>query len=186
MTIEKDRTIRQLETELEAMRIRCEEAEEILGAIRRHEVDALVVKGPDGDQVFTLQGAERPYRTIMEAMSEGAITVATDDGTVLYCNSRFSEMTGTPLNKILGASVHDLVISRNGQSLDAMLAVCGIKGNRGEYFLKTADGGRVPVSLSARALMLNDVEACCIVATDLTDQMRAQEALAKVRDHLEE
>ena len=44
----------------------------------------------------------------------------------------------------------------------------------------------MPVSLSARLLMLNDVECFCIVATDLTDQMRAQEALEVARDHLEE
>ena len=40
-------------------------------------------------------------------------------------------------------------------------------------------GEEVPVSLSARSLMLNDVEAFCIVATDLTDQKRTQEALEK-------
>ena len=34
--------------------------------------------------------------------------------------------------------------------------------------------------------MMNDVEAFCIVATDLTDQKRAQEALEEAYDHLEE
>ena len=34
--------------------------------------------------------------------------------------------------------------------------------------------------------MLNDVDAFCIVATDLTDQKRAQKTLEQVRDHLEE
>jgi PAS domain S-box-containing protein len=179
------KTNRQLEAELEATRLRLEEAEETLRAIRNHEVDAIVVDGPEGQQVFTLQGAEQPYRTLMETMSEGALTVATD-GTILYCNSRLSELMKMPLNKIIGAPFNNFVISRNEQSLETMLHVCGENSCRGEFFLKTADGGEAPVSLSARSLMLNDVEAFCIVAADLTDRMRAQEALEKARDHLEE
>ena len=176
--MESSNTNPQLEAEVDTLRRRLEEAEETLRAIRNYEVDALVVNGPDGDQVFTLQGAERPYRTFMEAMSEGALTVATD-GTVLYCNTRLSELIETPLNRIIGASFHDFAVSRNGQSLGEMLRVCGIRGCRGDFFLKTANGGEVPVSLSARSLMLDDVEAFCVVATDLTDQIGAREALRK-------
>ena len=53
-------------------------------------------------------------------------------------------------------------------------------------FSRPRTEGEVPVSLSARSLMMNDVEAFCIVTTDLTDQKRAQEALEKAHDHLEE
>ncbi|HUJ68688.1 MAG TPA: PAS domain S-box protein [Syntrophorhabdales bacterium] len=183
--MKSNRTIRQLEAEVEALGLRIDEAGEILRAIRNYEVDALVVKGRDGDQVFTLQGAERPYRIFMEAMSEGALTVAAD-GMILYCNSRLSELIGAPLNKLIGASFHDIVVSRNGQSLGEMLHVCGVNGCRGDFVLKSLKGGEVPVSLSARALMLDDVEAFCIVATDLTERMRSQAAPEKARDNLEE
>jgi len=183
--MENRKTNRQLEAENEALRLRLEEAEETLRAITNNEVDALVVEGPEGQQIFTLQGAEQPYRILMETMSEGALTITTD-GTVLYCNSRLAELIGTPLNNLLGASFHDFVISRDGQSLEAMLRVCAIETCRGEFFLKTAGGGEVPVSLSVRPLMLNDMQAFCIVATDLTDQMRAREAVERARDHLEE
>ena len=177
--------IHQLETEVEALGLRLEEAGEILRAIRNYEVDALVVKGPDGDQVFTLQGAEHPYRVLVETMSEGALTMASD-ATILFCNSRLAELIQVPLNRIIGASFHDYVISGNGQSLEAMLHACEKEGCRGEFFLKAADGTQVPVSLSARLLMLDDVGAFCIVVTDLTDQMRARKVLEKSRDHLEE
>ncbi|MGD0231447.1 MAG: PAS domain S-box protein [Syntrophorhabdales bacterium] len=181
--MEKTR-IRDLEAEVKALRIRLDEAEETLRAIRNHEIDALVVNGPDGGQVFTLQGAEHPYRVLVETMNEGAATVATD-GTILYCNSRLSELTGMPLNKLLGASFHDFVMSRNRQSLEAMLRACGKEGCKGDFLLRTADGGEVPVSLSARSLMLNDAEAFCIVATDLTERKRAEDELQKAHDDLE-
>jgi PAS domain S-box-containing protein len=179
------RTVQELEAELKATQLRLEEAEETIRAIRNNEIDALVVDGPQGQQVFTLQGADLPYRTLMETMSEGALTT-TADGTILYCNGHFSELIGMPLNKIIGVSIHDFVISRNRQSLAAMLQACGKEDCRGEFFVTTAKGGEVPVSLSARSLMMNDVEAFCIVATDLTNQKRAQESLEAAYDHLEE
>ena len=43
--------------ELEELRQRLQEAEETLDAIRNGEVDALVVCGPSGEKVFTLEGA---------------------------------------------------------------------------------------------------------------------------------
>ena len=46
--------------ELDELRRRLQEAEETLDAIRSGEVDALVVSGPEGEQVFTLRGAELP------------------------------------------------------------------------------------------------------------------------------
>ena len=80
-------------SELNELRARLAMAEETLEAIRNGDVDALLVKTPEGDQVFSLKGAERPYRLLVEAMNEGALT-ALKDGTILYCNLRFAEMVG--------------------------------------------------------------------------------------------
>ena len=153
----KNRTNPELEAEVEALRLRLEEAEETLRAIRNNEVDALVVDGPQGQQVFTLQGAEQPYRILMETMSEGALTVATD-GTILYCNQRLSDLIEMPLNQVIGASLHDLVVPRNGQSLEAMLRECGQEACRGEFLLKTGSGKEVPVLLSVRPLTPGSTE----------------------------
>ena len=77
---------------------RAEEAEETIRAIHSGEVDALVVSTEHGDQIFTLAGAEKPYRIMMETMNEGAVTMV-PDGTILYCNQRFADMVKTPLEK---------------------------------------------------------------------------------------
>src|SRR6201986_5686998 len=68
---------------------RVSELEETLRAIRSGEVDAVVVSAPQGDQVFTLQGAEHPYRLLDETIDEGAATLS-NDGTVLYSNQSFA------------------------------------------------------------------------------------------------
>src|SRR5690349_10416156 len=78
-------------SELERVRARLAEVENTLEAIRSGEVDAVVVNGPRGTQVFTLQTGDQPYRVMAESMNEGAATVTTD-GTILFCNRRFADM----------------------------------------------------------------------------------------------
>ena len=53
----------QLEAEIAALRIRLEESEETLHAIRSGAVDAFVVEGPHGEKVYALESADRPYST---------------------------------------------------------------------------------------------------------------------------
>lgn len=48
------------DAELDELRQRLAEAQETLRAIYQGEVDALVVRGPAGPQVFTLRGAQEP------------------------------------------------------------------------------------------------------------------------------
>ncbi len=64
------------------LRVQLEESQATLRAIRSGDVDAITVNTPAGERVFTLKGAEEPYRVMVEAMSEGAVTV-TPDGTIL-------------------------------------------------------------------------------------------------------
>src|SRR5215212_35997 len=71
-------TQRDLLDENRELRARLEAAEETLRAIRADEVDALVVKHGDADQVCTLQGADQAYRTFVEVMCQGAATVSAD------------------------------------------------------------------------------------------------------------
>ena len=59
----------------ETLRARLAEAEEMLRAIRQGEIDALVVEGAGGNQVYTLHSAEEPYRNLVEQMQEGAVVL---------------------------------------------------------------------------------------------------------------
>ena len=85
-----------------------QEAEETLDAIRSGEVDALVVSGPSGEKVFTLEGAEHPYRVLVESMNEGAISLSLD-GTILYCNAAFARLIECPLDRIMGRDLSEFV-----------------------------------------------------------------------------
>src|SRR5512138_744077 len=94
--------------ENQQLRARLEEAEETLRAIRSGEVDALVVSTPDGERLFTLQGADHSYRALVERMNEGALTL-TSDGMILYANQRFAAMLKAPLEKVIGSQVEEWI-----------------------------------------------------------------------------
>jgi hypothetical protein len=71
------------ERELADLVDRLEVAQSTLDAIQSGAVDAVVVKGVEGSQIYSLTGAEQRFRIYVEQMQEGAIT-ASDEGLVLY------------------------------------------------------------------------------------------------------
>src|SRR5690242_21358132 len=79
------------------------EAEDTLNAIRNGTVDALVVRTPRGEQLFTLKGADQTYRALVENMNEGAVTL--NDGIISFCNQHFARMARSPLEKIFGTPI---------------------------------------------------------------------------------
>ena len=65
-----------LRQEITELRQRLEEAEQTLNAIRNGEVDALVVDTKLGEKIFTLEGADTVYRTAIENINEGTVTIS--------------------------------------------------------------------------------------------------------------
>src|SRR5215471_18360685 len=86
------------------LRLRVRELEETFQAIRSGRADAVVADGSEGTQVFTLQGAEHPYRVLVESMNEGAATLD-ERGTVLYANASFTGILGLLSEDLIGKSL---------------------------------------------------------------------------------
>src|SRR3954454_9694411 len=105
---------------VESLHRRLQEAEDTLQAIREGDVDALVMQTPDGEQIYTLRTADQPYRLIVEQMREGALTVSAD-GTVLYCNARFSELVGRSSVEIVGQGFATFVAPRHRAAIGVLL-----------------------------------------------------------------
>ena len=165
-----------LAAEIEELRARLVEAEDTLQAISRGEVDALVVEGPRGEQVFTLEGADHSYRIFLEEMHEGAVTL-TAGGVILYCNRRFAEIVGTPLEEVIGRSLFRFVREADRAELDSILRA-GLNGSGKGEMAFLSRGEPAPVYLAASTLRLDEVEAVCLVVTDLTLQKRNEQLVA--------
>ncbi len=163
--------------ELSMLRSRLSELEETLQAIRSGAVDALIVSGNEGDQVFTLQGAEHPYRVLVESMNEGAVTL-TSSGDLLYANRRFADMLGFPLEQLIGSSLRERVRNVDPAILDSILLEGESEPQKLACDLATFDGGLLPVNLSFSPLKGHDFHGICLIATDLTQQKLREAALA--------
>ena len=171
--------------QIQALLVRLEDAEETLRAIRHGEVDGLVVVGPQGDQVFTLKGADHPYRVMIEAMEEGAATLGAD-GTILFCNRRFASLLRLSHAQVLGVPLARFLAAESQHGFTGLTAACRDgHAARGEIELVASDGTVVPVSLACSILSDDATESLCIVATDLTARYAAEAEIRQLNQELE-
>jgi PAS domain S-box-containing protein len=192
--------------EIKELRARLEEAEATLEAIRTGQVDGLVVSTPKGEQIYTISGAEKPYRVLIEEMKEGAVIVS-EDNKVLYCNKGFAEILKRPMEKIIGEDIHTIVSPTHMSSFEALMT----SGRMGkgvmtmEIALKTDYDTVIPTQISINSLIAGDVKTTFLVVVDLTQHMeedikrytanleeeinqrkKAENALKKIQNNLEE
>lgn len=174
--MKKNKTRKELLLEIETLSAQLAEKEDVLRAIKSGEVDALVVSGKKGEQVFTLAGAEQPYRIIIEEMIEGAALLAADDS-ILYCNSSFASMLKMPLEKLIGTRIADYVSPVHKALFQEILRERRQKGSRTEIKLLAMDGTFVPTYLSYNTLQMDDAQYVYLVVTDLTEHKQAETKL---------
>ena len=158
--------------EIQELRVRLEEAEETLRAIRLGEVDALVVTERSTERVYTLKSADRPYRLMIECMRQGAVTL-TAEGMVLYCNASFAQMLGLPIQRIIGHEVQRFI---GAASHDLFAALLRQEQNGHGEILLQAEGDPLPVYVAFSELPLEEPgePVLCMVVTDLTEQKRSE------------
>ncbi|HEX6534718.1 MAG TPA: PAS domain-containing sensor histidine kinase [Gemmatimonadaceae bacterium] len=165
---------------LDALRMRLQEAEETLRAIRLGEVDAVVVQGPDGPRTYTLVTADQVYRQLVEQMREGALTLSTA-GVILYCNARFSALLGRPHASIAGRRLRELADAGDVDRLQTLLDAAATGSASGEVRLRRGDGTPIPMLLSLSVLRAEAFNGICAVATDLTDRDHREQQAADER-----
>lgn len=155
---------------LEQLESRLAEAEETLRAIRAGEIDALVVQGANGEQIYTLRSAEQPYRYLIEQMQEGA-AILTTDGDILYCNRSFAELLRIPLERAIGLPVGRFFARTEQQVLAGLLEAgegkCATK-------LLASDGRTVDVYVSLTRTSSHAVEQHHLIVADLSQLIDAQ------------
>ncbi len=167
---------------VEELQIRLQEAEETLRAIREGEVDAIVVSGSQGEQVFSLFGAESIYRLIVETMKEAAFTV-TFDGKILYCNAQFGEFLKKSTGQIVGHSLEEFVAEADKEAVSSMLISVRKESVRRRLVFRGSDGAVSPAHISGNLLNQPDQASICIVASDLTELENSTELIRQLRSH---
>jgi diguanylate cyclase (GGDEF)-like protein/PAS domain S-box-containing protein len=168
--------------EMQRLRARLADTEEMLRAIRHGEVDALVVGADEGaERLFTLTNADRPYRRFVESMSDGAATISAD-GIVLYANHALASLTATFSQEIVGHPVHRLFAESCHERLDGVIGPGSASGSI-EAEILTSAGTTVPVQVGSSSVTVDGAHVTCLTVTDLTSERRAEAALAHSAQH---
>jgi PAS domain S-box-containing protein len=169
-----------LQGQIEELRLRLQEAEDTLRAIREGEVDAVIVSGSKGEQVFSLVGAESIYRLIVETMKEAAFTV-TFDGRILYCNGQFGEFVKRPLELIVGHPLREFVAEPSQAAAASFLLAAQRQPVKQRLVFQDLNCTNVPAHVSANVLNQPDGMSICVVATDLTELENSTELIQQLR-----
>ena len=157
--------------ELEQLKLRLEESEAVVDAIRNGIVDAVVVNSMPGESVYTLEGAERPYRLLVEAMQEG-VAVLNLEAVLLYCNPCLADLFKMSVENVTGCSLDDFVAESHRANWRDVLRTAGKTSTKKEVQLRRHDGTTFPASLAFSSLPLQKV---CLLVTDLSQQRMYEE-----------
>ena len=161
---------------IESLRLSLEEAEDTLRAIGNGEVDAFVVAGAEGDQLFTLNGADQPYRILVETMNEGAATLGAD-GTIQYCNNRLATMLQIPLENLIGTSFGSHVRQSDQPIITVLLKKSVGESVTEEVSMVVGTSIFLPVLISSSSGNNIGSQWISVVITDLTQQKRNEDIL---------
>jgi PAS domain S-box-containing protein len=162
------------DTTIAELRQRLAEAEDTLSAIRKGEVDALVVAGGEADEIFTIEG-EGAYRAFMETMDPGAVALDAS-GRVLYANSKLTSLLAGSLEDLQGRALEDVLEGGNASLLVDMLG----KPDRTESVVsmnfRDPDGAERHFDVSAKPLRIGVSTGFAVTFVDVTARVRAEAA----------
>ncbi len=176
------KTIEQLIIENEELHSRLAETEEALIAIRSGEVDAIVVSGTKGEQVYSISSAETPYRAFIEEMHEGVLTISRE-GLIIYCNQRFAEIVNEPIERVIGSYFNRYLIPGDKSKFDKLVTQQTHKKNN-DLIISLINSLYLKLSIQFLPVYLQG-DYSILVATDISEIKEEEEKLIKLHYLLE-
>jgi PAS domain S-box-containing protein len=164
-------------SELSGLREQIVYLQEALSAISSGGVDAVVIAEPEGEQIYTLTSADRPYRVIVEEMGEGAATVS-ENGVILFANPQLANFLGVERDSMIGRDLAEYVAKDQRSALASLLVASSEMTRRAELVLTGGERTNVPFLVSSTDIDLDGVLVRCLVLTELTMQKMIEKQMA--------
>ena len=131
-----------------------------------------------GPQVYTLTGADQPYRLMVEEMQEGAVALR-DDCIIMYSNKQIARMLHTSHRELAaGLSFRNFVAAESLPFSNRSGTQSHSEPSRGEVTLRCRRRHEIAIHLTVNALASDEPAQTSVVITDLTEQKRHQEIVA--------
>ena len=135
-------------------------------------------RSPGGDQVFTLHGADEPYRLAIEKMDPGTATLSCD-GVVLSCDRRLADIVETTPDALVGRAFGELIAAEEAPVWRRLLGTARTEPCCGEV---TSPGARVvPLQLCLSPMPDGAAATVCLVAMDLSEVRERELQLARLQ-----
>ncbi|MEY2930091.1 MAG: hypothetical protein RL033_840 [Pseudomonadota bacterium] len=151
------------------------EATHALQPIRSSAVHTAAAQRASGPASCTPESPDYPFRTLLESLQEGALTLG-QDGTVLYANTFLGSLLGEPLSEIIGRPLTSLVAPSFQSLCRPLLEQALVAPIKQTLRLETRQG-TIPVQLTLSPLSAGEGGAtCCAVVFDLREREQAERA----------
>ena len=133
---------------------------------------------PEGEQVYTLQGADQTYRHLVENINEGS--GHPDDGRgYSLCQPQIGGLLGLPLERLIGSTLREHIHEDDLIYFDALFATAQKGESKGEVLLRKDHEDSVAAYLSFKVLSLDQApKVISLLVTDLTEQKRQEAIIA--------
>jgi PAS domain S-box-containing protein len=175
-------TTEDLLAQVEDLRQRLAESEQLIEAIKAGEVDAFAVNENDRPEIYTLQSGDYAYRVLIEEFGEGAVNL-TEDGLIVYTNSYFADLLKLPYEKVVGMRFTDFIAADSRSLFDNLFAEARSGKSRGEINLSVRNNP-IPVYISLTSLQPK-LATIGIIITDFTDKKKHEELVLQYQRDLE-
>jgi len=177
------------QAEIDKLRLRLEEAEDTLRAIRSGEVEALVI----GDQIYTLESADAAsnrFRGEILAQVTDMVIAVDEDRRVSYINPAAEEAYGVDAADVLGRPLNSVFTNKflNGVTQEAANETIQREGSwKGEVIQIRTDGREFYSEAYVSKIYdrRGDSMGLLAVIRDVTHRKKAEEELRQAHDRLE-
>jgi PAS domain S-box-containing protein len=142
-------------------------------------VDAFVVEEREGNAVYTLQGADLPYSTLVQKMQQGAAMLDCA-GEIIYCNPSLTALLAVPGDAMVGLALRDFIHPDDRNSFNDLLNKVQVAAAEGELRLRKADESVIPVKVSFSSLT-RDKSVIGVLVSDLTTERAHAELASRIQ-----
>lgn len=181
--MQQEESIEQLISEIEDLKHRLSESDQLIDAIKAGEVDAFAINSADKPEIYTLQSGDYAYRVLVEEFSEGALNV-TEEGTIVYTNAYFFELLGLSYEQVIGALIFDFIHPDSLESFKFLFQQAFEGKCKGEINLRV-NNKIIPVYISLTSLRPN-LSSIGIIISDLTEKKKNEGTILNYQRDLEE
>ena len=179
----QDLSVETLLAEIEELKAKLSEADQLIRAIKDGEVDAFAIGSEAVPEIYTLQTSDYAYRILIEEFGEGALNV-TEDGLIVYTNKTFYDLVQLPYERVIGTYVFEYIHPDSLVHFKKLFQEALRGKSRGEIEL-VVDGCVIPVFISLTSLQPN-LSTVGIIISDLSEKKRSESTIRQYQNSLEE